>query len=170
MPCSRSAAQAVEQQREVEVAALRADLLGVGLEGGELIVEEHLRFVQQAADQRALAVVDAAAGDEAQQGLALVRCEVPLDVRGRRGRRVRDIRSSLPASSSPSTPSSRGRSRGPGARRSVASSISSMIAVSVVGVALDGAGQRIAAERAEAHALHRRLSRRVAAACGRRRP
>jgi hypothetical protein len=38
--------------------------------------------VQQAADQRALAVVDAAAGDEAEQALRLVRGEVAEDVLG----------------------------------------------------------------------------------------
>jgi len=74
--------EAVDEQREVEVLALRAVLLRVGLHCGELVLEEHLRFVQQAADQRALAVVDAAAGDEAQQALLLVRLEVLLDVGG----------------------------------------------------------------------------------------
>jgi hypothetical protein len=43
MPCSRSAARPVDEEREVEVAALRADLLGVGLERGELVLEDHLR-------------------------------------------------------------------------------------------------------------------------------
>ena len=56
--------------------------LRVGLERRELVLEEHLRLVQQAADQRALAVVDAAAGDEAQQALVLVRVEVRVDVLG----------------------------------------------------------------------------------------
>ena len=45
--------EAVDEQREVDVAALRADLLRVGLERGELVLEQHLRFVQQPADQRA---------------------------------------------------------------------------------------------------------------------
>ena len=66
--------EAVDQQREVEFAALRADFLRVRLERRELVLEDHLRVVQQAADQRALAVVDAAAGDEPQQALVLVRC------------------------------------------------------------------------------------------------
>ena len=70
----------VDQQREVEVAALRADLLRVGLERRKLVLEDHLRVVEQAPDQRRLAVVDAAAGDEAQQALVLVRVEVGLDV------------------------------------------------------------------------------------------
>ena len=72
--------QPVDEQREIEFVALRADALRVGLERRELVVEQRLRLVQQAADERALAVVDAAAGDEAQQRLVLVRDEIALDV------------------------------------------------------------------------------------------
>ena len=72
--------EAIDQQREVELAALRADLLRVGLERRELVLEDHLRVVEQPADQRGLAVVDAAAGDEAQQALVLVLVQVGLDV------------------------------------------------------------------------------------------
>ena len=61
--------QAVEQQREVELAVDRAVTARVGLERRELVVEDQARLEQQAPDQRALAVVDAAAGDEAQQAL-----------------------------------------------------------------------------------------------------
>jgi DNA-directed RNA polymerase specialized sigma24 family protein len=39
-------------------------------ESVERILEQLLRFVEQAADQRQLAVVDRSAGDEAQQALA----------------------------------------------------------------------------------------------------
>ncbi len=73
--------EAVHEQREVDVAALRAPLLRVVLDGGELILEQHLGLVQQAADHGRLAVVDGAAGDEAQQALALVLLQVFLDVR-----------------------------------------------------------------------------------------
>ena len=66
MPCSRSAARPSTKQGEVEFAALGADLLRVGLQRREVVLEDQLRVVEQAADQRALAVVDAAAGDEAQ--------------------------------------------------------------------------------------------------------
>ena len=62
--------QPVDQQREIELLALGAEPARVALERRELIVEQRLRFVQQPADQRALAVIDAAAGDEAQQLLA----------------------------------------------------------------------------------------------------
>jgi hypothetical protein len=62
--------QAVDQQREVDVLALRADLaLRVGLERGSWSSKISLAVVEQAADQGRLAVVDAAAGDEAQQVL-----------------------------------------------------------------------------------------------------
>ena len=64
--------QAVDEQREVDVAALGAPTLAVGLDRGELVLEQHLGLEQQAADDRALAVVDAAAGDEAQQLLVLL--------------------------------------------------------------------------------------------------
>ncbi len=70
----------VEQQREVEIVALRARLPRLGLERGEVVLEEHLRLVEQPADQRALAVVHAAAGDEAEHALVLVRLQVGEDV------------------------------------------------------------------------------------------
>jgi len=72
--------EAVEQEREVELVALGADTLGVDFERSELILEEELRRIEQPADERALAVVDAAARDEAQQALVLVRVEVGEDV------------------------------------------------------------------------------------------
>ena len=113
--------EAVDQQREIDVVALGAVAAAVGLERRELVVEQQLGVVQQAADQRALAVVDAAAGDEAQQALGLVLLQVGGD-RGRgvirtRGRRIAHefavhpspIRNSLPASSSPSTRTDPGR-------------------------------------------------------------
>ena len=81
--------KAVDQQREIELTALRADFLRVGLERGELVLEDHLRVVEQPPDQRRLAVIDAAAGDEAQQALVLVLVQVLLDVGGDQ---VRDVR------------------------------------------------------------------------------
>ena len=58
----------VDQQREVDVGAGGAVLARVLLQRGELIVEDQLLLVEQAADQRRLAVVDGAAGEEAQGG------------------------------------------------------------------------------------------------------
>ena len=81
--------QSVEQQREVEVATLCADLRRVDLERGQMVLEHEVRLVQEAPDERALAVVDAAARDEPQQALVLVRTEVLVDVDGDEIRRVR---------------------------------------------------------------------------------
>jgi hypothetical protein len=61
--------QAVHQQGEVDVLALGAHALGVGLKGRQLVVEDQPGFEQQPADQRRLAVVHRAAGDEAQHVL-----------------------------------------------------------------------------------------------------
>ena len=66
----------VDQQREVELPAARADALRVELERRELVVEYEPRFVQQPPDEGRLAVVDRAAGDEAQQALLLLRAQV----------------------------------------------------------------------------------------------
>ena len=113
--------QPVDQQREVESLALRAVPPAVGLQRRELVVEDLPRLVQQPADQRRLAVVDAAAGDEAQQ---LLRCCAASQAFTSAGA----LKNSPPASSSPSTRCRRrGRSRGPAARSVALASISAMI-------------------------------------------
>ena len=61
--------QSVDQQREVDVLALRAVALRIGFQRVQLVLEDLLRFEEQPADQRRLAVVDAAAGNEAQAAL-----------------------------------------------------------------------------------------------------
>jgi hypothetical protein len=71
MPCSRGL-QSVEQQGQIDGLALSAHRLRVALECRHVIVEHEVRLVQQAADQRALAVVDRTAGDEPQQALVLL--------------------------------------------------------------------------------------------------
>ena len=58
--------EAVDQQREVDVGADRAVLLRVAFERRELVVEDQLLLVEQPADQGRLAVVDRAAGQQAQ--------------------------------------------------------------------------------------------------------
>ena len=47
-----------------------------------MVLEDELRVVEEPADEGRLAVVDAAAGDEAQHGLVLVLVEVGVDVLG----------------------------------------------------------------------------------------
>ena len=74
--------QAVDQQREIHGFALGAVLGGIFFQRGQLVVEQALGVVQQAPDQGALAVVDAAAGDEAQQGFGFVLLQVGADIGG----------------------------------------------------------------------------------------
>src|SRR3546814_13948499 len=64
---------------------LRADALAVGFERGKLVLEDHLAVVKQASDQRRLAVIDRAAGDEAQQRLLLMLREISVDILGNEG-------------------------------------------------------------------------------------
>ena len=65
----------VDQQREIDLAALRAVLARVALKRRHLIVEDLLGVVQEPPDQGGLAVIDRAAGDEAQHFLRLVRAQ-----------------------------------------------------------------------------------------------
>ena len=74
--------QPVGEQREVDLVAGRSLGGPVGFEAGELVLVDHLRVVEQATDERRLAVVDAAAGEEPEQILALVLGEVGVDVGG----------------------------------------------------------------------------------------
>ena len=60
--------QAVDQQRVVDAALDRAEAAGVAFQHRHHVVGDGAAFEQQAADQGGLAVVDAAAGQHAQQG------------------------------------------------------------------------------------------------------
>src|SRR6185369_11655905 len=73
-------AEAVDKQREVHRLPLRSVALAVRLESRELVVEHLSCLVEQPADQRRLAVINAAAGDEPQQLLALLLRQPGLDV------------------------------------------------------------------------------------------
>ncbi len=44
--------KAVDQQREVDFLTLRTDLLRIAFERGKLVLEDHLRIIEQASDQR----------------------------------------------------------------------------------------------------------------------
>jgi Tfp pilus assembly protein FimV len=81
--------QAIGQQRQVDRTASRAVARRVLLDGGQLVLVDHFRFVQQPPDERALAVVDAAAGDEPQQFLALVLRQILVNIGRDQGRLVR---------------------------------------------------------------------------------
>ena len=75
--------QPVDQQREIDVLAGRAVLLRIALQGRQLVLEDLLGVGKQPADQRRLAVVDRAAGEEAQERLALLSGEIVADAVGR---------------------------------------------------------------------------------------
>ena len=64
--------ETVDEEGEIDLAAGGAPLLRIGFERGELILEQALGVVQKPPDQRRLAVVDAAAGEKAEQALAFV--------------------------------------------------------------------------------------------------
>ena len=72
--------QPVDEKAVVDLAARRALLGGVPLERVELVLEDHVRVVEQPPDERALAVVDAPGGEEAQDLLPLVPRQVGRDV------------------------------------------------------------------------------------------
>ena len=72
--------EAIDEKGEIEIAALRAHLLGIGFECRQLILEQHLRFIEKPPDERRLAVIDGAAGNEAKQVLLLLGVEIGFDV------------------------------------------------------------------------------------------
>ena len=61
--------QAVDQQRVVDAAPGGAEAAGIAFQHGHHVVGDGAALEQQAADQGGLAVVDAAAGQHAQQGV-----------------------------------------------------------------------------------------------------
>ena len=75
--------QTVDQQGKVDFVALGTLAPAVRLQGGELIFEYEFGIVQQPPDERALAVVDAAAGQKAQRRLVRLFIEPGLEVVGR---------------------------------------------------------------------------------------
>ena len=77
----------VHQQREIDVLAVRAVLAAVALERRELVVEDQLGVVEQPPDQRRLAVIHAAAGEEAQEADLLLLGEIGFERLGRAHRR-----------------------------------------------------------------------------------
>ena len=69
----------VDEQGEVDLLALRSKALRIGLERRELVLEDELGVVQEPPDQRALAVVDTAAGQEPQRALGCLVAQVSFD-------------------------------------------------------------------------------------------
>lgn len=90
IPCSRSV-QAIGHEGGVKATAGRSVYFALGLKLGDLVLIEHLAVVEQASDQGALSVVDASAGDEAEQLFAFVLLEVGQDILGDQITLVRHI-------------------------------------------------------------------------------
>ena len=80
--------QAVGEQRRVEVSSRRPVRERIPLQGGELVLVDHFRVVEQPADERTLAVIHAAARQEPQQFLLFVLLEVGVDIGGDKVRLV----------------------------------------------------------------------------------
>ena len=114
--------QSVYQQRQVELFALGAVTLAVVVQRGELIFIDLTRIVQQAADQRAFAVVDAAAGEKTQQTFMLLRGQPGFhaaligNLLCNNGIHLRLLRNNPDVFSVPSNRTDRGQSRGPDVR------------------------------------------------------
>ncbi len=64
----------------VELASRGTDLLAVGFKLSDMVFIQHLAVEQQPTDQRALAVVDTAAGNETQQLFAFMLLQVGFDI------------------------------------------------------------------------------------------
>ena len=81
--------QAVGEESQVDFFARCAEFCGVFLDGRQLIFVDHLGFVKETADESALAIIDRAAGDKAQEFFALVLREILVNVGRDQGRLVR---------------------------------------------------------------------------------
>lgn len=60
----------VEQQGEIDLAALGADLAAIGFKSGKLILEDQFGIPKQTANQGRFAIINAATRDEAQQAFS----------------------------------------------------------------------------------------------------
>ena len=74
--------KAIDQQGEINAFALRAETGGIGLQGGQLVLEDHFRLVQHSPDQRGLAIINTAAGDEAQKRFFLMALQIGENILG----------------------------------------------------------------------------------------
>ena len=72
--------QPVGQKRRVEITSGGADDFRVGFQTLHVVFVDHLAVVKQPSDQRAFAVINAAASDETQQLLLLVLLQVCVNV------------------------------------------------------------------------------------------
>ena len=79
--------QPVDQQREIDALIAHMAVAAVGLQCGQLVVEDQLAVIKQPPDQRGFAVIDRAAGQKTQQGLGglLVQPEPDIGVGSGKG-------------------------------------------------------------------------------------
>ncbi len=75
MPCSRSASSPSTSSAKSISSPVGAEFLGVFFQRGQRVFEQQLGVVEQPPDQGGFAVIDAAAGEEAQQGFLFLRGE-----------------------------------------------------------------------------------------------
>ena len=157
MPCSRSASRpSVRSDRSRSSWPRR---LRGARHRGELVLEDGAGVVQQPPDQRALAVVDAARGDEAQHAEVLRGCSVALEFAEQRHQKYPSfLRRSIEASDVWSSMRVAPRSV------TVVSTVSAMISAGGRGGGFDRAGAGDVAYGAEAHRQLPRPSRLRAAA------
>ena len=73
--------QPVHQQREIDILAGGAEFLGILFQRRQRVLEQQLGVVEQPPDQGGFAVIDAAAGEKAQQGFLFLRGEELSEVR-----------------------------------------------------------------------------------------
>ncbi|MNZ55908.1 hypothetical protein D3C78_738440 [compost metagenome] len=71
--------KAVHQQGQVELFALRTVTLAVVMQRGELVFVNLTGVMQQTPNQRAFAVIDAAAGQKTQQAFVLLSVQIRFD-------------------------------------------------------------------------------------------
>ena len=71
--------KAIDQKRKINITTLGAHFFGIALKGGHLIFKNHLCFKQHPPDERAFAVINAAAGNKPQGVEICLLVEVLID-------------------------------------------------------------------------------------------
>ena len=158
--------QPVHQQREIDILAGGAELLGILLQRGQRVLEQELGVVKQPPDQRGLAVIHAAAGEKAQQAFLFLARRENLSGKIGSGARSSEIpllllllhRGLFVAVDQPAL------ALGGAGGEHLGDDV-----FQAVGIALDRAGQRIAAQGAEPHQPLLHLFAGLAASCARHR-
>ena len=72
--------ETIHKQGEIYLLALCARLLAVRLQRSQLVFKNHLAVIEQPANQRALAIIHAAASDKAEQFLVLMLGEIGVNI------------------------------------------------------------------------------------------